>query len=1106
MRPTGSYHLLIDKIDTFIRRYYLNKLLRGSILLAAVMFSGFVVFAVLEYLGHFDTLVRGILFFGYFVLVAVIFGWLVLPPLLAYYKLGKVIGHHEAAHIIGKHFSHVQDKLLNTLQLKRLADDSPAHRELIEAGIDQKIAELKPISFPSAISIKENTRYLKWALLPLAFILVLWLVAPYVLKEGSERLIKHNQYFAPVAPFQFVLANKILNVVQGSDFKLEVLLKGNQFPNEVYLQTGQNTFKLEKERVGRFKYQFSNVQQDVRFRLIGNDFASAEYQIVVYPKPSLLHFDVSLQYPTYIHKHNDEVMNAGDLNVPEGTIVNWHLHTINSTALWFRVGRLITMLKPEGNVFQHSAQVMNGTDYSIKVLNNKVTDGDSASYRINVVPDQPPLIEVAEKRDSLSTKAIYFDGKLADDYGFAALTFHYSVDKHNGQPALNYSKTVKADLSSTHADFFYYWNLADLVAKPGDAINYYFEVTDNDALIGGHRVRTTARTLELPTEKEIDKQLAAGTQSVKQKMQSAIKLSAEVEREAQKLNQLLFDKNSLSFDEKKQIDDLLQKRKELEHLVNDIKKEDQQNLMKRQQDRPENQQLLDKQKQIQNLFDHVLDDKTKDLLSKLQQMMDQNQKEPTQDELSKMQMDSKSLNKELDRVLELYKQLEFDQKLNQNISGLKKLADKLENIANQSKQGNADKKDLQEQQSKANADFDDVKKSLDDLQKVNQQLDRPNSFDNPKADEQQIDDKLNETGNDIAKSEMDKASRSAQGTSDKMQQLAQKLKQMQQQGEEAESQVDEHQLRLLIKNLVNSSFQQEAVMQDFQNISNFDPAYVGFAQKQQTIKDNIKNVEDSLYALSKRVPQIQATVNKELSTINASIDDALSDLGDRKTNEAVMRQHYAMTGMNNLALLLADALQQMQNAQKNGKGGKGKSNHPSLSQLGQMQQKLNENMQKMRQQMQQQGNKGQSSNGQMTEQLAKMAREQQMIRQTLQQIDREENKDGTGSLGNLSDIAKQMEQTEKDIVNKSIRDETLQRQRQIQTRMLEAAMAEQQREQDQQRESNAGKDIPPGYVKALQNYQLMKSKQTELFQTVSPILNYYYKSKIKAYFDQINGN
>ena len=97
-----------------------------------------------------------------------------------------------------------------------------------------------------------------------------------------------------------------------------------------------------------------------------------------------------------------------------------------------------------------------------------------------------------------------------------------------------------------------------------------------------------------------------------------------------------------------------------------------------------------------------------------------------------------------------------------------------------------------------------------------------------------------------------------------------------------------------------------------------------------------------------------------------------------------------------------------------------------------------------------------------------------------------------------------MEQTERDLVNRRITDEAIKRQQQIQSRLLEAEKAEQEREQDQQRESKAGKDVPPGYIKALQEYQQAKEKQTEQVRTVPPELNYYYKSKIKYYFDLLN--
>jgi len=1110
MNSAEKYELLIDKINIFIRKYYFNKFLRGLIFLGAGLFSAYVVITVSEYFGNFNTLFRTLLFYIFIFLNAGLIVWLIVPPMLAWFKLGKSITHDQAAEIIGRHFSDVSDKLLNTLQLKQLSAQDPQHRALIEAGIDQKIEALKPISFPSAINIRENAKYLKWAIFPAGLICIIALAAPSVLTESTKRLIRHNEYFVPVAPFNFIVENKTLSVAQGDDLKLDLKLEGNKLPADVYVETAGNAFKLDKDNIRRFHYLFTNLQQNTFFKLTANGFTSAQYEVKVNLRPALLHFDVDLNYPAYLHKKNESLPNAGDLTIPEGTIVKWDFHTQNATGLQFYMnGNAGKVNAAAPDIFEHSERVLKNSIYKITPLNAMVSHLDSASYSLNVIADEPPTITVQEKQDSVSMKTLYFDGRIQDDHGFSSLTFHYRVgapgDKENLK---SFTKPVKADLNQTQTEFFYYWNLKDLGIKSGDQVTYFFEVADNDGVNGPKKVRSPEHTLNIPDAKELNNELNAGTQAVKQKMESAIKLAGQIEHDSQKLNQLLLDKNALSFDEKKQIQDLLQKRKELNDLVKEIQNDNKKNLYNRQENQQQNKELTEKQQQMEQLLNDVFDPKTQEMLQKLQELLEQQQKEGTRDELSKMQMDNKSLRKELDRMLELYKKLEFEQKLNQNVDQLNQLSEQQQKLSDQAKQPGAEQQGLQKNQQKLNNDFQDIKKSLDDLAKTNEQAEHKQDFENPKQDEQSIEQQMQQSSDELQKKNNAKASQSQQKASQQMKEMANKMQQKEEEGEETENTVDARQLRELLKNLINSSFEQEKVMQTLKTTSPADPNYITLAQSQKNIKDNLKTAEDSLYALSRRIPQIQSTVNQEVSGINDHIDQALENLGDRRTPEATRNQQYAMTSMNNLALMLSEALEQLQNAMNKGKSGKGKGKKQSLDQLAKMQEQLNKNMQKARDQMQQQGKPGKSSNGNnenISEQLAKLARQQQMIRQALEQINRDENKDGTGSLGNLDKISQEMEQTEHDLVNRRITEEAIKRQQQIQTRLLEAEKAEQdRREQDQQRESHAGKDIPPGYIKALQEYRQAKEKQTEQVRTVPPAINFYYKSKIKSYFDLLN--
>jgi hypothetical protein len=60
-----------------------------------------------------------------------------------------------------------------------------------------------------------------------------------------------------------------------------------------------------------------------------------------------------------------------------------------------------------------------------------------------------------------------------------------------------------------------------------------------------------------------------------------------------------------------------------------------------------------------------------------------------------------------------------------------------------------------------------------------------------------------------------------------------------------------------------------------------------------------------------------------------------------------------------------------------------------------------------------------------------MAQMQSQIRRELEKVNQQENKDGKNSLGNLGEAIKQMEQTEKELVNKNLTAEALKRQQDI---------------------------------------------------------------------------
>ncbi len=325
----NNYEILISKLDQFIRKYYANKIIRGSLYSLGLILAVFVLYSVLEYNYFFGTGTRKFLFFSFIAMTMAGLGYWVVRPFLSYASLGKRISHEQAAGIIGDHFPDVKDKLLNVLQLKRQQEKSSSP-ELVFASINQKTEDIKLVPFKSAIDFTSNRKNLRYALPPLLLLLVLLVAAPSVIRDGSTRIIKNNVEFERAAPFSFVLENKDLEVEQYKDFVLSVATEGEAMPNEVFIQIGEYQYRLKKDGDEQFSYRFRNVHQDQEFRIFSGPVSSRDYTLEVLKKPNLVSFNVALDYPAYTKRTDQQLDNVGDLVVPLGTKINWELQTLNT--------------------------------------------------------------------------------------------------------------------------------------------------------------------------------------------------------------------------------------------------------------------------------------------------------------------------------------------------------------------------------------------------------------------------------------------------------------------------------------------------------------------------------------------------------------------------------------------------------------------------------------------------------------------------------------------------------------------------------------------------------------------------------------------------------
>ena len=474
-------HILLQKLDEFVRKYYKNKLVRGLIYTFTIVFLFFLSLIVLEYFGNFSSKARTGLFFSFLAIAIVTVVTYIAIPLVKLFKLGKFIDYETAAQIIGTHFDSVKDKLLNTLQL--IKNNENTDDSLINASINQKINELKPVPFAKAIDISKNKKYLKYAAIPLLLFFVILFINASIIKDGANRIVNYGQEFVPEAPFQFLVMNENMEVVENEDYTLLVKITGQKLPNEVVLKVKKNSIKLRKKSRSEFEYTFKNIQEKKIFNLEAAGFSSVPYEITPIIKPVIMGYKVEVDYPSYTSFPDVTLENVNNLSVPQGTRLKWVFKTKNTSQIKFtEKGNSVPLKEETKNNFSTEKVVRNNSSFVLNVANEFMKNRDSIVFDISTSMDQNPSIFADYKTDSLNENLLYFTGKISDDYGFSKFVFKYrkyQIDSAKERGKFT-SLPVEFNTNFSQSPFYYMWNVEEANLKLGESLEYYFEVWDND--------------------------------------------------------------------------------------------------------------------------------------------------------------------------------------------------------------------------------------------------------------------------------------------------------------------------------------------------------------------------------------------------------------------------------------------------------------------------------------------------------------------------------------------------------------------------------------------------------------------------------------------------
>lgn len=914
----NSYQDILTKLESFTKRFYTKQLIKGTLLFLSLGLLFWIVVMSLEFLLWLNQGWRLTLFWLFILVELFLIYRFIAVPLMYLFKIRKGIGNKEASQLIGKHFSEVDDKLYNLLELS----DNPNRSDLLMASIEQRSKSLGTVPFSEAINFKESYRYAKYIIIPLMLLGLIWVTGNIVSFFNSyDRVVNYDLAYERPAPFTFRILNEKLEVLDSEPLTVQVGIEGDVRPESVSMVVEGKELLLKQEG-GIYTYTFETPVAETSFYLTANGWDSQSYTIKSFATPALTDFEMQLDFPKYLNRPSETITGTGNASIPEGTKVSWRIEGLHIGRIDMTTKDTVQGFNKEGNTFAFSNRFFNDFDYELSTANEHVSNFERLAYSLDIVKDANATVRVEQVLDSLNPNQSFYTGQAADDYGIQSIRLVCFPSDDNED-----IQRITLERPGTNVYQFYYTFPSGLQLEPGRDYKIFFEVVDNDGIRGGKVTKSQTFSTTFLDDNQLKNKELEFQNSTLSKMGNSLEKFKEQEQALSKINQNQKEEKSLRFEDKNQIKDFLQKQQQQEELMKKFSNELNESIDKN--ENSEMKKLLQERLERQELEAK----KNAALLDELNKLADKINKEELQQRLEELGKNQGKNTRNLEQILELTKRYYVTEKVAQIAKELDKLSEK-QNTLSELKLGQ-DFSDKEQQ--KLNEDFNQLEKEIREVEKDNQELKKPVGISTSKKETESIKqdqkdalEEINKQQGDEQSSKQNQQQNSQNDASKKQKSAAQKMKllsislgQSASGGGGASDSEDAEMLRQILDNLVTFSFKQENL---FDNLQSAD---VDISQFSKTVKDQqnlrrlFEHVDDSLFALSLRRVELSEFVNEQITEVYYNIDKSLESIAENQIYQGASYQQYVVNATNALADFLANILDNMQQNMSSGQGGSG---------------------------------------------------------------------------------------------------------------------------------------------------------------------------------------
>ena len=1178
---TSQYNQLYAKIKSVRLKETTLKLITGLFLFISINLLSFSLASVVEYFANGDVGFRTALIVGCGVVSLASFVLFFVPPLLRLFGVKGLPSANEIALRVGEKYPDVKDKLANAIQLiDRKERNIGSSETLINAVIEDVYSKTKGLNF--SVIIQEKKNYIATAVMLFAVLSFIGVNNVAGLSEAYYRLTHFSQAFIPPAPFTLTLETKELELLRGSKAEIVFSATGDapDYINIHLKEEGQkeyDDFRLKKDNNNKYKYEIASVKQNMDFYgsavWITSSIVTDLGAMKVIDIPTIRSLSGKLSFPSYANLQPREISemsaditalissNADLTIVSNKKIKDAHivfektqivLDDTTSRADTFHIGMRISDNKASGSFRINQ----NGFYYFVIEDYDGLQNINPIKYSVVALTDGHPTISLLfPTTDVQVTEQALLPMKLAisDDYGFSSLKLYYRlVASRFTRPDEDFSSIpIKITSNELAQEINYIWDMNKINIVPEDIFEFYLEIADNDVVGGYKKARTQVLKVRLPSLAEVAKQAEQAQNQAARDLNNINKEAEQLKKNIEELQKDVMknDKNNKELDwkQKKQLEDIIQKQKNLEDKLQDVSEQLSETAQQLQENNMLSQETMQKYQELQQLLNEVKSPE----LERMRQMSQDQLNKMTPEELRKAmeqaKFDEEKFSQMIERTMEIVKRMKAEQQtdaLTKRAEELQKQQDELNKEMNNTKDQNK-LNDLAKKQEQLSEELKDIMKEMKALEQLMKEIgqdempmqemkDAMNTLEN-----ENIDKDMQDASSEMQKGDKNKADKSQKSASDKLQKFSQQMKKMKSEMQNKTSKEVERKFQKAIDNLISISKQQENTKNNTKNINANSTRFSDITKEQANIFENLYNTGNDLMEVAGKTFAITQEMLNDINDAMKSMLDAREQLTDRKS-QAANKQTAAMKSINSAAMQMQDALQSMKNGGEcpngcpnpgcsgqcsSGEGGQGQGGStPGGIGFGQKMQQMAAEQQSLNQQMQDMmggqsaTNPGQYSQEQRAE-MGRLAEEQGKMSKSLEELGREQKElgsdkkpkdrtEGDKMAKELKELSDEMKEITAEINRGNINPETLQRQEKILSKMLDITRSVNERDFEKKREGRTGIDqalrSPAGIDLTTQEGKTRAMQQ--LLNSIKQGYTKDYEQVIRQYLEAIQNN